>query len=237
MQALIRIQKELKAPKGQTNNFAKYKYRSCEDILEAVKPLLGDAVLTLSDDIVHFVDNSPITITDEDKSGNKRTVVASGTRYYVKATATLTSGSESVSASGFAREPFLKKGMDASQITGTASSYARKYALNGLFCIDDTKDADTMDNKTRKPAKKAQKSTAKTPGELDYKALFKKLPIMGEEEGKMLDGIYKLIKGDRGSDYKWEVAVKAYNILGRQWPSSQDDQEKVIDKISPAEAK
>lgn len=237
MQSLLRIQKELKAPKGQTNKFANYKYRSCEDILEAIKPLLGDATLTLTDDIVQFIDNSSVTIIDEDKSGNKKTVVSSGTRYYVKATATLTCESKSVSASGFAREPFLKKGMDASQITGTASSYARKYALNGLFCIDDTKDADTMDNKTQNPAKKTQKSTKKDSGELDYKALCKKLPIMNEEEGKMLDGIYELIKGDRGSDYKWEVAVKAYNILGRKWPSSQEDQEKVIDKISPAEAK
>lgn len=236
MQALIKIQKELKAPKGQTNNFAKYKYRSCEDILEAIKPLLGDATLTLTDDIVQFIDNSPVTITDEDKSGNKRVVVASGTRYYVKSTATLVCGSENVSVSGLAREPFLKKGMDASQITGTASSYARKYALNGLFCIDDTKDADTMDNKTQKPTKKKQQSAEKAPGELDYKALCKKLPIMNEEEGKMIGGIYELIKGDRGSDYKWEVAVKAYNILGRKWPSSQDDQEKVIDKISPSPA-
>lgn len=87
------------------------------------------------------------------------------------------------------------------------------------------------------PPKKTQKPAKKAPGELDYKALFKKLPLMNEEEGKMLDGIYELIKGDRSSDYKWEVAVKAYNILGRRWPNSQSDQEKVIDNISPAEAK
>lgn len=126
MKELIMIQQELKAPKGQYNSFGKYKYRSCEDILEAVKPLLYDqsCALTLNDDIV-FVEG----------------------RYYIKATATLTnSEGKSISVSAFAREQDTKSGMDASQLTGSTSSYARKYALNGLFCIDDTKDADTMDN-------------------------------------------------------------------------------------------
>ncbi len=209
MNALIKIQKELKAPKGQTNTFGKYKYRSCEDILEAVKPLLDGSMLTLSDEVVLI-----------------------GERYYVKAIVTLFDGKERVVVEAFAREALVKKGMDESQITGAASSYARKYALNGMFCIDDTKDADTMDNKTQKPASKK-----KDPGELDYKAMLKKLPIMTEEEAKMIGAIYDLIKGDRGDEYKWEVGVKAYNILGRRWPSSQDDQEKVIDNISPAEAK
>lgn len=117
---LARIQKELKAPKNQFNSFGKYNYRSCEDILEGVKPLLNGCVLTLSDD-----------------------VIAVGNRVYVKATATISLDGESVSVSASAREAETKKGMDDSQITGTASSYARKYALNGLFCIDDTKDADT----------------------------------------------------------------------------------------------
>lgn len=118
------IQQKLKAPKGQFNSFGKYKYRSCEDIVEAVKPLLAEAGyhLILSDDIVMV-----------------------GDRIYVKSTASVLKGTEVLgSASAFAREPLDKKGMDASQITGTASSYARKYALNGLFAIDDTKDADTM---------------------------------------------------------------------------------------------
>jgi len=118
------IQSLLKAPKGQFNSFGKYRYRSCEDIVEAVKPLLAlvGYHLILSDDII-----------------------AVGDRVYVKATATVYCGNEVLgSATAFAREPLEKKGMDASQITGTASSYARKYALNGLFAIDDTKDADTM---------------------------------------------------------------------------------------------
>jgi len=128
MKTLNKIQRELKAPKGQVNRFGNYRYRSCEDILEAVKPLLGDAVLTISDEIAQI-----------------------GERYYVKATATIKEGDESVSVSAFSREGLEKKGMDVSQITGATSSYARKYALNGLFCIDDTKDADTKDNRATEP--------------------------------------------------------------------------------------
>lgn len=123
MKELLSIQNELKAPKGQYNSFGKYKYRSCEDILEAVKPLCvkHGVILTLSDDIVQ-----------------------AGDRYYIRATAKISKeGCADVSVTAYAREALEKKGMDDSQITGTASSYARKYALNGLFCIDDTKDADT----------------------------------------------------------------------------------------------
>lgn len=126
--ALGEVQYKLKAPKGQVNSFGHYNYRSCEDILEAVKPLLHEAGLTL-------------TLSDD--------VVAVGNRVYVKATATVTDGTDSVSNTAFAREAESKKGMDDSQVTGTASSYARKYALNGLFCIDDTKDADTDEYQRR----------------------------------------------------------------------------------------
>ena len=120
---LVNIQNELKAPKSNFNSFGKYRYRSAEDILTAVKPLLAKYCCTM-------------TITDE--------VVFIGGRFYIKATATITDeegNTESVSA--FAREDESKKGMDGSQITGTASSYSRKYCLNGMFLIDDTKDADT----------------------------------------------------------------------------------------------
>ncbi len=130
---LQQIQAELKAPKGQYNSFGKYKYRSCEDILEAVKPLLNkyDAVLMLSDELRLL-----------------------GDRYYVMARATITKGGEVLGeTTAFAREPEEKKGMDTSQITGTASSYARKYALNGLFLIDDTKDADTDEYQTQTSGK------------------------------------------------------------------------------------
>lgn len=117
------IQSELKAPKGQTNKFGGYSYRSAEDILEAVKPLLNKY-------------NCFLTVSDE--------IVAVGGRVYVKATATVhESHSDSIAVTtAFAREAEVKKGMDDAQITGSASSYARKYALNGLFAIDDTKDPD-----------------------------------------------------------------------------------------------
>lgn len=130
------IQHKLKAPKGQYNSFGKYNYRSCEDILEGVKPLLKehDLALLIDDEIVQI-----------------------GERYYVKATAKITDGRESVSATAYAREPDTKKGMDESQITGATSSYARKYALNALLCIDDTKDADTMDN-SKKPVQQTQET-------------------------------------------------------------------------------
>ena len=132
---LSKIQRELKAPKNQRNDFGKYNYRSCEDILEAVKPLLAAEGLVL-------------TITDN--------IEMIGGRYYVKATATVTDGEKSISTTAFAREAEGRKGMDESQVTGSSSSYARKYALNGLFCIDDTKDADTMKPIEDKPAPKAK---------------------------------------------------------------------------------
>ena len=117
------VQQQLKAPKGQRNDFGKYNYRSCEDIVESVKPLLAvqRLLLTLSDDLVQV-----------------------GDRYYIKATARITdiTDGETVAVTAFAREEESKKGMDGSQVTGASSSYARKYALNGLFAIDDTKDSD-----------------------------------------------------------------------------------------------
>lgn len=140
MESLLKIQQELKAPKGQYNKFGKYKYRSCEDILEAAKPICAKygCLLTLSDEVVTI-----------------------GDRYYIKATAEVQHGEEKQVVTAFAREEDSKKGMDASQITGTASSYARKYALNGLFCIDDTKDEDTPERKAENEnrANQGQKKT------------------------------------------------------------------------------
>ena len=140
---MLDIQSVLVAPKNQYNNFGKYKYRSLEDITEAVKPLLHKAGLTLF-------------LTDE--------IVLIGDRYYVKATASVTNGESTYQVSAYAREPQSRKGMDESQITGAASSYARKYAMNGLFAIDDTKDADSSDNKKAetKPKKTTQKPDANT---------------------------------------------------------------------------
>lgn len=126
-ESLLNIQQELKAPKSQRNNFGGYNYRSCEDILEAVKPLLqaNNCVLIISDKLVNV-----------------------GERYYIEATATLKSVEDGdyISNTAYAREPQEKKGADVSQITGACSSYARKYALNGLFCIDDVKDADATND-------------------------------------------------------------------------------------------
>lgn len=141
IEKIVAIQSELKAPKGQYNSFGKYNYRSCEDILEGVKPLLAKhgLVLTIQDSIDLI-----------------------GDRFYVKATATITDGKEELSTSAYARESLDKKGMDASQVTGATSSYARKYALNGLLAIDDTKDADTMDN-SKKPAQQTQETVYNWP--------------------------------------------------------------------------
>lgn len=132
MNTLAKIQSEIKVPKGQFNKFGNYKYRSCEDIVESAKPVLNKYgfSLLLSDSIIMI-----------------------GARYYIQATATITNGQESFSATAYAREEESKKGMDGAQITGAASSYARKYALNGLFAIDDTKDADSTNthNKETEP--------------------------------------------------------------------------------------
>lgn len=165
---LSQIQRELKAPKNQRNNFGNYNYRSCEDILEGVKPHLEEFYLTINDEIVQV-----------------------GERYYIKATATLSNGSESICNSAFAREPENKKGMDESQVTGASSSYARKYALNGLFAIDDTKDADSMDN-TEKQVKKpiAKPINNKTISD----AQLKKLNVLLNEKGKKKEDVYKVYK-------------------------------------------
>lgn len=128
MKKLIFIQNELKCKKTQFNSFGKYYYRNTESILEALKPLLlkYECLLVITDEVIQI-----------------------GERYYVKATAAITDNELSVSVSGFAREEDSKKGFDASQITGAASSYARKYALNGLFAIDDTKESDTTNVKEK----------------------------------------------------------------------------------------
>lgn len=150
---LSAIQQELKAPKGQYNSFGKYKYRSCEDILEAVKPICAKHKTTL-------------VLLDSISEINGR--------FYVTAQAQLhdCESDNAVTATAYAREPEKKTGMDESQITGTASSYARKYALNGLFCIDDTKDADTDEYKQQeqkaKPSKAAEKPVCKDCGKPIY---------------------------------------------------------------------
>lgn len=139
---LLNIQTELKAPKGQRNNFGKYNYRSCEDILEAVKPLLKKEKCTLIiNDEIERIEN----------------------RYYIKATVNLidVEAGEKISVNAYAREEESKKGMDGSQVTGASSSYARKYALNGLFAIDDTKDNDATNQHDNKSNNVGQQSLNK----------------------------------------------------------------------------
>lgn len=175
--SMIAIQSELKAPKGQRNTFGNYNYRSCEDIVEAAKPVLlkHGCHLNLSDDMVII-----------------------GDRVYVKATATVFMGEVVIgSSTAFARESLTKKGMDDSQITGTASSYARKYALNGLFAIDDTKDADTNEHKQQEQ-KHLPKPTAKQINDFgnaetldEVRALYKALT---PEEREICAGIIEIAR-------------------------------------------
>lgn len=168
---LISAQTELKAPKGQYNNFGKYKYRSAEDILEGVKPVNAKygLLLRLSDE--------PVCIGD---------------RNYIKATATITDGTDTIEVTAYARESLSKKGMDESQITGTASSYARKYALNGLYLIDDTKDADTDEyqNQNNNQQQNTKIASEKQLGLLHYKSKeLADIYQMGHDELKVKLGI------------------------------------------------
>nr|DAO80226.1 MAG TPA: ERF superfamily protein [Caudoviricetes sp.] len=174
---LLAIQTKLKAPKGQYNSFGKYSYRSAEDILEAVKPLNAEQGVLL-------------TITDEIKE--------IGGRVYVVATATVSDGTDELKVSAFAREPESKKGMDESQITGATSSYARKYALNGLYAIDDNKDADTDEHKQqqenapkKQQAQKQQQKQAKEPTEQELHEIVEKyvrnIEALGVDRSKLIE--------------------------------------------------
>lgn len=177
------IQHKLKAPKGQYNSFGKYNYRSCEDILEGVKPLLKEHNLAL-------------LIDDE--------IVQIGERYYVKATAKITDGREFVSATAYAREPDTKKGMDESQITGATSSYARKYALNALLCIDDTKDADTMDN-SKKPVQQTQETV------YNWQTLKARATQGGISEEELVHYVTETFKVSKPAELKQDHYQQAFN--------------------------
>ena len=177
---LAAVQRELKAPKGQFNSFGKYKYRSCEDILEALKPVLSKngCAVVLSDSVEQV-----------------------GDRFYICATATITDYEthEQVHNTAFAREDTDKKGMDGSQITGTASSYARKYALNGLFLIDDTKDADTdayHEQTTGEKHKEEPKIAAATAKANEVKRLLVKVTRDKQAAAQVWNEQYKKDAGD-----------------------------------------
>lgn len=179
---LLSIQNELKAPKNQYNKFGKYNYRSCEDILEAIKPLcLKYGAVVLIDDYVAQV----------------------GERFYVKAKASLIDidTQEEVYACAYARESENKKGMDSTQVTGATSSYARKYALNGLFCIDDTKDVDTQEYQEKKQMNNNQSKNAN-----DYEQVgIEQATLLGEID-KRVEELFNL-----GVDVKSEGALHFIN--------------------------
>ena len=187
MNKLLSIQKELKAPKGQFNDFGKYKYRSTEDILEAVKPLLvkHECILTVEDELVNI-----------------------GERYYIKATAILrdTDKETIYSISGYAREEENRKGMDQSQITGTASSYARKYALNGMFAIDDSMESDLTNDE---PA----------------------LPEMTKQNTDVVEAICENLKGKITSEWEIDTEKVAKTFLSKHgnYPSNMDAIAKAAD--------
>lgn len=195
---LIDIQSKLNAPKNQYNNFGGYSYRSAEDILEAVKPLLRGA-------------NTYITLTDE--------IVECGGRVYVKAVATLHYNKETITTTAFAREEETKKGMDASQITGSASSYARKYALNGLLLIDDNKDADATNTHGRETPKTQPKTPSKP--KADTK------PTLSLEDRQK--GILKAFEGKTGE--LEDLLLKA-ELLKDPFMNTKDDLEQVVKSLT-----
>lgn len=187
------IQSKLKAPKGQYNSFGKYKYRSCEDILEAVKPLLAETKTVLS-------------VTDQ--------MEVVGDRIYVRAEAHLNDCEDSgeIITVAYAREEESKKGMDSSQVTGAASSYARKYALNGLFCIDDNKDSDSTNTGDKATGKKAElvKETEMISSEniMSIKNIIDKYP-----ESKLMEQIKTRFKVDDIKSLTKEKGQKCLKML------------------------
>lgn len=170
IKSLSKIQKELKAPKNQKNTFGNYNYRSCEDILEAVKPYLAEDEIIMLSDTLEYI----------------------GNRYYVKATATFRKGEEEISVSAYAREAEVQKGMSDAQITGGAGSYGRKYALNGLFLIDDAKDDDSNEHTNNANSRPGQKAPAKpisnTPVLSPYQRVEKAI-----KNSKTVDNLMKII--------------------------------------------
>lgn len=196
-QKLMIVQSKLKAPKGQYNSFGKYKYRSCEDILTAVKPLLAEvgAVIVIEDGLEMV-----------------------GDRIYIKATASFyeTENGARISNTAYAREEETKKGMDGSQITGTASSYARKYALNGLLLIDDTKDADTDENRNERDNRYADQNrdpAIDRTGQPAYPTREEMLAVVSKHypEGKMREALLSAVQA-QSLETMSDAAIKAvYN--------------------------
>ena len=216
-QKLLYVQKNLKAPKGQYNRFGEYHYRSCEDIQEALKPLLGDvgAVLLLNDEIVQ-----------------------QGDRYYIKAAAMFldVESGESVSNTAYARECDSRPKMDTAQITGSCSSYARKYALNGLFCIDDSRDPDTMDNsgtgqQERKELPREKKAPRQQAAGSKPQAVSAELLFLLEDEARRTGTELTKVCSRYGvssiselTEEQYRRAMSAFSKMDSLPPPAQDEQ-------------
>lgn len=185
---LAKIQQELKAPKSQYNEFNKFSYRNAEDILEAVKPLLASQGLTL-------------TLSDQ--------MEYIGQRYYIKTTATITDGEDTITSTAYAREDESRAGMSESQVTGCSSSYARKYCLNGLFLIDDGKDSDSFDNKRQPKTQPAQPQKTN-------RQLLKEycLSIANTEPKKRIREFYDWYNGERADNWSGRFEPEK---LYREW--------------------
>ena len=206
---LMTVQTKLKAPKGQYNSFGKYSYRSCEDILEALKPLLAEvgAIINITDEIKVIGDNFE-TMEVEDKKTGEKSVRLVGRRFYIEATAMFidVETGDSIVARALAREDETKKGMDLAQVTGSVSSYARKYALNGLFAIDDNKDSDATNThgKDIKPNM--------TPISGLSEAQIKRLFAIGNKAGFKKDVVEATVKKMFGCEPK-DMTKDQYNTV------------------------
>lgn len=187
------VQQKLKAPKNQYNSFGKYRYRSCEDILEGVKPLLEEV-------------GAAIVLTD--------CIEQVGDRFYIKATANFMDGNDFICNTAYARESDDKKGMDASQITGTASSYARKYALNGLLLIDDTKDADTDENHNEAVGRSRSEAAKKAQATKEQNAADSANQIISEKDLNVLIELMK--KKGISPDQKWK-GKELKDLTNAEW--------------------
>ena len=206
---LMTVQTKLRAPKGQYNSFGKYSYRSCEDILEALKPLLAEvgAIINITDDIKVIGDNFE-TMEVEDKKTGEKSVRLVGRRFYIEATAMFidVETGDSIVARALAREDETKKGMDLAQVTGSVSSYARKYALNGLFAIDDNRDPDST-NKHGKDIKPNM-----TPVSGLSEAQIKRLFAIGNKAGFKKDVVEATVKKMFGCEPK-DMTKDQYNTV------------------------
>ena len=206
---LMTVQTKLRAPKGQYNSFGKYSYRSCEDILEALKPLLAEvgAIINITDEIKVIGDNFE-TMEVEDKKTGEKSVRLVGRRFYIEATAMFidVETGDSIVARALAREDEAKKGMDLAQVTGSVSSYARKYALNGLFAIDDNRDPDST-NKHGKDIKPNM-----TPVSGLSEAQIKRLFAIGNKAGFKKDVVEATVKKMFGCEPK-DMTKEQYNTV------------------------